>query len=140
MEVGSLELVPPANKECSQPSSKRAASPSEQPANKEPSQQSSRQASDLIEQPANGEPSQQSLRRAADPSEQIKDKEPSQQSSKQQPLQIPEASEEWYLKPHTLDLTGGPEETAEASSSSSSDGSDVIVPSNVIMIDVDLST
>ena len=43
---------------------------------------------------------------------------------------------------HTLDLTTGPEETADDSSSSSSDGSDVITQSelNVILIDVYLST
>ena len=68
--------------------------------------------------------------------------ESSQQSPKQQPFQIPEASEKCYLEPHTLDLTTGPEETADDSSSSSSDGSDVIVhsESNIITIDVDLST
>ena len=43
---------------------------------------------------------------------------------------------------HTLDLTTGPKETVDDSNSSSSDGSDVIVrsESNVITIDVDLST
>ena len=79
---------------------------------------------------------------AAIPNEQPANGEPSQQSSEQQPLQIPKASKEWYLEPHTLDLTTCPEETVDDSNSNSSDGSDVLVrsESNIIMIDVDLST
>ena len=90
------------------------------------------------EQPVNGEPSQQSSRQAC-PSEQPANQEPSQQFSEQQPLQ---ASKDWYLKPYSLDLTTSPEETVDDLNYSSSDGSDVIVrsESNVIMIDVDLST
>ena len=149
-----LKLVPPADNKPSQQSSKQAASPSEQPANKEPSQrsskpaagpnihnrgpseqpvdgepsqQSSRQEATPCEQPANQKPSQRSSKKAANPNEQPVDGEPSQQSSEQQPLQIPKASKELYLEPHTLDLTIGPEETVDDLNSSSSDWSDVIV-------------
>ena len=117
----------PANQKLSQSSSKTAAFPNEQPANGEPSQQSSRQEASPSEQPANQEPSQRSSKPAASPNEQRVNEEPSQQSSEKQPLQIPKASKEWHLKPHTLDLTTGPKETVDDSNSSSSDGSDVIV-------------
>ena len=108
------------------------------PANQEHSQRSSKPTAGPNKQPVNGEPSQQSSRQAC-PSEQPANQEPSQQFSEQQPLQ---ASKDWYLKPYSLDLTTSPEETVDDLNYSSSDGSDVIVrsESNVIMIDVDLST
>ena len=126
----------PANKEPSQRSLKPAAGPNidnrgpnEQPVDREPSQKSSRKEARPSEQPANQKPYQRSSKLEARPNEQPVNGKPSQQSSEQQPLQIPKASKEWYLEPHTLDLTTGPKETVDDSISSSSDGSDVIVRS-----------